>query len=111
MPSKRGTLWKVAMGADQLLMKIEDASVRSTNHIKGSLSGKIKINVYLLREVIRILARKADEDQDPGFYKNRVGVLEKDNAKLVTQNEAPRRNLRKAESAFKYMRAASPSLA
>ncbi|XP_067209306.1 uncharacterized protein [Linepithema humile] len=106
---ERGSSREIVVHADKCLDEIEQARTSTTN-MKGSLSGQIKVNVYLLREVLRTLSVRADKVGDPGYWRSRVNVVERDNTAYKAQNENLLRKLSKAEEAIRYLKANPPNL-
>ncbi|XP_067203393.1 uncharacterized protein [Linepithema humile] len=100
---ERGSSREVVVHADKCLDEIENARAASSN-MKGSLSGQIKTNVYLLREVLRTLCTRADKVGDPGYWRSQVNTLTSDNTAYRAQNESLLRKLAKSEDAVRFLK-------
>ncbi|XP_067216841.1 uncharacterized protein [Linepithema humile] len=101
---ERGTTEEMLKNIDQGLLSIEDVRQRAAN-LKGELSGKLKLGVYVLREVVRTMAARASEGGDPGYWREKVLSLERDMEVLKAENGRLQRRTRKQQAELANLRA------
>ncbi|XP_067204498.1 uncharacterized protein [Linepithema humile] len=81
---ERGSTEELYKSFDRKLLTIEQIRQCSRN-IRGQQSGRIKMNVFVLREVLKTLTSRAAHGGDPGFWKARYLAEKRSNATLKAQ--------------------------
>ncbi|XP_067209108.1 triadin-like [Linepithema humile] len=81
---EKGSTEELYKSFDRKLLTIEKIRQCSKN-IRGQQSGRIKMNVFVLREVLKTLTSRAAHGGDPGFWKARFIAEKRNNAALKAQ--------------------------